>query len=139
MEWAELVAHVARRYVVDEVTPSSLELWWDFRDSELAVRQHQAVSRAGAHYVVACELGVPRSAWAALRTSAIRFGTLVEDGDRRELRAYLPVAGLGREMLEHALRAVAGEAARIALALAHRGDRELAADGAAIAAPGAHH
>jgi hypothetical protein len=68
---------------------------------------------------------------------------LVEDDDRRELRAYLPVAGLGREMLEHALRAVAGEAARIALTLAHRGEheleRELPAGGAAIAAPGAHH
>jgi len=67
----------------------------------------------GPRYVVSAELGVPRRAWPALRLGAVRFGTLVEDGDRLELRAYLPAAGLGRPTLDHTLHAVAYEAARL--------------------------
>ncbi len=120
MDWAELVEHVRKRHAVGATGGESIELWWDFSDGEVAVHQHQSVIRSGATYVVSSEVGVPRHAWRALRVGAIRFGTLVEDGDRLELRAYLAAAGLGRPALDHALHAVAYEAARLAMDFARR-------------------
>jgi hypothetical protein len=116
--------------VVSRSEGESLELWWHFSDGEMSVRQHQSVARSGPRYVVVSELGVPRRAWAALRVGAIRFGTLVEDGDRLELRAYLAMAGLGRPTLDHTLHAVAYEAARLAMEVA-RSQRAPIADAAA--------
>jgi hypothetical protein len=131
MDWADLVGHVRARHPVIEADGVSLELSWDFTDGELAVRQHQAIGRAGACYVVSSELGVPRRAWAALRVGAVRFGTLVEDDDRLELRAYLAASRLARETLDHVLHAVAYEAARLAMDVARHERTAPAVDGAA--------
>ena len=131
MDWADLVAHVRARHALIDADAASLELSWDFCDGELAVRQHQAIGRAGTCYVVSSELGVPRRAWAALRVGAVRFGTLVEDGERLELRAYLTAAGLARETLEHVLHATAYEAARLAMDVARHERTARAVDGAA--------
>jgi hypothetical protein len=131
MYWAELVEHVRKRHAISATGGESIELWWDFSDDTMAVHQHQAVIRSGGTYVVSSELGVPRHAWRALRIGAIRFGTLVEDGDRLELRAYLAASGLGRSALDHTLHAIAYEAARLAMEVAHRQASLSAADNAA--------
>lgn len=131
MYWAELVEHVRKRHAVSATDGDAIELWWDFSDGEVAVHQHQAVTRSGETYVVSSELGVPRRAWRALRVGAIRFGTLVEDGDRLELRAYLAADGLGRAALDHALCSIAYEAARLAMEIARHPQALAAADSAA--------
>ena len=120
MDWTELIAHVGARHAIGTADGAEIELWWDFSDGEMSVRQHQSISRVGAFCVVSSELGVPRRAWSALRVGAIRFGTLVEDGDRLELRAYLTVSGLARPTLDHVLHSVAYEAARLAMDVARR-------------------
>lgn len=118
MRWIDVVNHLRAGYRVGQVTDRWLELWWRFRDGRLAIRQQQVVSTAElggeAYLVVASEVGVPRRVRAAVcRRPRSGIGTLVEDGDRLELRLTLPARGLTPETLDRVLYAIAHEAVEL--------------------------
>jgi hypothetical protein len=137
MEWNEVVSHVRTGYPVGQVTDQWIELWWRFQDGRLAIRQQQTLWIADVngetYYVVASEVGVPRRVRAAVRQRPrIGIGTLVEDGDRLELRITLPARGLTPSTLDHVLHAIASEAVQLS-ALAQQRPHE--PDSAPASAP----
>lgn len=120
MKWNEVVSHLRAAYRLGQVTDRWLELWWRFRDGKLAIRQQQALwvteVNGDPYYVVASEVGVPRRLRAAVRRrSPTGIGTLVEEGDRLELRITLSARVLTPTALDRALYQIAFEAVRLSV------------------------
>jgi predicted LPLAT superfamily acyltransferase len=118
MQWMDVVSHLCTAYGVGQVTDRWIELWWRFQEGRLAIRQQQTLwlteVNGEAYFVVASEVGLPRRARAvARRRPRLGIGTLVEDGDRFEIRITLPSQGLTPETLDHVLHAIAHEAVQL--------------------------
>ncbi len=118
MQWTDVVSHLRAGHRIGQATDRWIELWWRFRDERLAIRQQQVLWTAELagelYFVVASEVGVPRRVRAAVcRRPRIGIGTLVEDGERLELRITLPARGLTPETLDRVLYAIAHEAVQL--------------------------
>src|SRR5262245_54953415 len=118
MDWNDVVSYLRAGHLIGQVTDRSVELWWRFREGRLAIRQQQTLwlreVNGVTYFVAASEVGVPRRARSAVRhRPRIGIGTLVEDGERLEIRITLPAQGLTPQTLDHVLYTIAYEAVQL--------------------------